>query len=127
MRPRARSTASSKEVAIVTIASDTTAPERPPGSGGPLLQARGITQRFGAVEALTGVDFEVAAGEVVALVREHGAGKSTLIKAIAGTQLPVEGQFFFEGREVTIHSPQDATSLGIATVYQDLALCDNLD
>jgi D-xylose transport system ATP-binding protein len=93
----------------------------------PLLEAQGITKRFGAVEALTGVDFEVAAGEVVALVGDNGAGKSTLIKTIAGIQPPEEGTFRFGGEEVSIHSPQDATRLGIATVYQDLALCDNLD
>ena len=98
-----------------------------PTSTRPLLEAKGIYKRFGAVEALTDVDFEVAAGEVVALVGDNGAGKSTLIKAIAGTQPGEEGEFFFDGRPVTIHSPQDATGLGIATVYQDLALCDNLD
>jgi D-xylose transport system ATP-binding protein len=101
----------------------TTASER----STPLLEVKGVSKRFGAVEALTGVDFEVGAGEVVALVGDNGAGKSTLIKAIAGIQPGEEGQFYFEGREVSVHSPQDATNLGIATVYQDLALCDNLD
>jgi D-xylose transport system ATP-binding protein len=86
-----------------------------------------VTKRFGAVEALTGVDFEVDAGEVVALVGDNGAGKSTLIKAIAGIQPGEEGDYQFEGETVHISSPQDATRLGIATVYQDLALCDNLD
>jgi D-xylose transport system ATP-binding protein len=93
----------------------------------PLLEAKGVTKRFGAVEALSGVDFEVGAGEVVALVGDNGAGKSTLIKAISGTQPGEEGSYQFGGTEVTIHSPHDATALGIATVYQDLALCDNLD
>ena len=92
-----------------------------------LLQAKGVSKRFGAVEALTGVDFEVDAGEVVALVGDNGAGKSTLIKAIAGIQPGEEGQYRFDGKDVTIHSATDATGLGIATVYQDLALCDNLD
>jgi D-xylose transport system ATP-binding protein len=92
-----------------------------------LLQARGVSKRFGAVEALSGVDFEVDAGEVVALVGDNGAGKSTLIKAIAGIQPGEEGHYFFDGEEVGIRSPTDATGLGIATVYQDLALCDNLD
>jgi D-xylose transport system ATP-binding protein len=92
-----------------------------------LLEAREVSKRFGAVEALTGVDFEVDAGEVVALVGDNGAGKSTLIKSIAGIQPGEEGRYFFNGEEVTIASPQDATGLGIATVYQDLALCDNLD
>jgi len=92
-----------------------------------LLVARGVTKRFGAVEALTGVDFEVDAGEVVALVGDNGAGKSTLIKALSGTQPGDEGDFTFDGEKVTIKSPLDAKRLGIATVYQDLALCDNLD
>ncbi len=79
------------------------------------------------MEALTGVDFDVHAGEVVALVGDNGAGKTTLIKAIAGIQPGEEGSYVFDGEDVTIHTPQDATGLGIATVYQDLALCDNLD
>jgi D-xylose transport system ATP-binding protein len=93
----------------------------------PLLSLKGVTKRFGALEALTGVDFEVDAGEVVALVGDNGAGKSTLVKAIAGVQLCDEGTFHMRGKEVTVSSPQDATALGITTVYQDLALCDNLD
>src|SRR6476620_1652547 len=101
------------------------------GAGGtlsaPLLAASGITKRFGPVEALTDVDFEVGGGEVVALVGDNGAGKSTLIKAIAGVQPSDEGSFTFDGEPVTIHTPQDAVKLGIATVYQDLSLCDNLD
>jgi len=93
----------------------------------PLLSLKGVSKAFGANQALTGVDFEVGAGEVVALVGDNGAGKSTLIKAIAGVQLADEGTFYFNGEPVKISSPQDATALGIATVYQDLALCDNLD
>ena len=93
----------------------------------PLLALKGVSKAFGANEALVGVDFEVDAGEVVALVGDNGAGKSTLIKAIAGVQLADEGTFYFKGEPVKISSPQDATNLGIATVYQDLALCDNLD
>jgi D-xylose transport system ATP-binding protein len=93
----------------------------------PLLRLRGITKRFGAVQALTDVDFECAAGEVVALVGDNGAGKSTLVKVIAGTQPAEEGTITFDGRAVRIATPQAATALGIATVYQDLALCDNLD
>jgi D-xylose transport system ATP-binding protein len=92
-----------------------------------LLALKGVTKRFGALEALTDVDFEVDAGEVVALVGDNGAGKSTLVKAIAGVQLCDEGTFSMRGEEVTVSSPQDATALGITTVYQDLALCDNLD
>jgi D-xylose transport system ATP-binding protein len=93
----------------------------------PLLSLKGVSKAFGANQALTGVDFEVDAGEVVALVGDNGAGKSTLVKAIAGVQLADKGKFFFRGKQVKISSPQDAVALGIATVYQDLALCDNLD
>ena len=93
----------------------------------PLLAMEGISKRFGAVQALTDVRFEVHAGEVVALVGDNGAGKSTLIKAIAGIYPVDSGTIRWEGREVAIHGPNDSTALGIATVYQDLALCDNLD
>src|SRR3954469_12811567 len=93
----------------------------------PLLELKGVTKRFGAVEALTGVDFEVHAGEVVALVGDNGAGKSTLIKAISGIQPGDQYTARFQGQEVNLNTPQDATNLGIATVYQDLALADNLD
>jgi D-xylose transport system ATP-binding protein len=82
---------------------------------------------FGPVQALDGVDFEVNAGEVVGLVGDNGAGKSTLVKIISGIYTPDYGEFFFEGRPVSIHGPNAAAALGIATVYQDLALCDNLD
>src|SRR4051812_19112229 len=95
--------------------------------GTPLLELEGISKRFGPVQALDRVDFTVSAGEVVGLVGDNGAGKSTLVKAIAGINPPDQGAIRFEGREVRIHKPQDATELGIATVYQDLALCDNLD
>jgi D-xylose transport system ATP-binding protein len=87
----------------------------------------GISKSFGAVEALTDVDFEVYPSEVVALVGDNGAGKSTLIKCISGAHLPDEGTIRVEGKEAKIHVPNDATQLGIETVYQDLALCDNLD
>jgi D-xylose transport system ATP-binding protein len=100
------------------------------GSGpaaAPVLELRGISKRFGAVEALSEVDFEVYPGEVVALTGDNGAGKSTLIKVIAGTHGPDTGVIRFDGAEVIIHSPRQAASLGIETVYQDLALCDNLD
>src|SRR5438132_4848511 len=93
----------------------------------PLLELRGIRKRFGAVRALSDVDFEVYAGEVVGLVGDNGAGKSTLIKTIAGVGPADEGEIFVNGQKVTISSPQVATHLGIETVYQDLALCDNLD
>src|SRR3954451_9421094 len=93
----------------------------------PLLQLRNISKSFGSVQALNGVDFEVNAGEVMALVGDNGAGKSTLIKCIAGTHSADSGQILFEGNEVHIHGPKDAARLGIEVVYQDLALCDNLD
>jgi D-xylose transport system ATP-binding protein len=92
-----------------------------------LLTAKGLSKSFGAVSALEDVDFEVAAGEVVALVGDNGAGKSTLIKALSGAQPADAGSIAMDGRDVTIRSPQDAYKLGIATVYQDLALADNLD
>jgi D-xylose transport system ATP-binding protein len=93
----------------------------------PLLQLREISKSFGSVQALTDVDFEVRNGEVMALVGDNGAGKSTLIKCIAGTHTADSGEILFEGEEVHIHGPKDAARLGIEVVYQDLALCDNLD
>src|SRR5215813_7650381 len=94
---------------------------------GPVLSLQGITKRFGAVEALSDASLEVYAGEVVALVGDNGAGKSTMIKVIAGVNPADEGEIRWQGRPVSIKKPHDATQLGIATVYQDLALCDNLD
>ena len=93
----------------------------------PLLQIRGLSKTFGSVQALTDVDFEVREGEVMALVGDNGAGKSTLIKCIAGIHGYDEGEILFDGQPVTIHGPKDAAKLGIEVVYQDLALCDNLD
>lgn len=93
----------------------------------PVLELKGISKRFGAVQALSGVDFEVYPQEVVALVGDNGAGKSTLVKTIAGINIPDEGEYLFEGKPVKVSGPNDVTKLGIATVYQDLALCDNLD
>ena len=97
------------------------------GAGAPLLSMRGITKRFGAVEALVGVDFEVHAHEVVALVGDNGAGKSTLAKMVAGVLAPDAGFIEIAGQPVTIPSPAAAQDLGVATVFQDLALCENLD
>ena len=96
-------------------------------SPSPILELKGISKHFGAVEALSEVDFEVYPAEVVALAGDNGAGKSTLVKVIAGTHPPDAGVIRFDGAEVKIHSPRHATRLGIETVYQDLALCDNLD
>jgi D-xylose transport system ATP-binding protein len=94
---------------------------------GPLLQLTGVHKSFGSVHALIDVDFEVRAGEVMALVGDNGAGKSTLIKCIAGIHPMDSGELLFDGKRVTIHSPKEAVNLGIEVVYQDLALCDNLD
>jgi D-xylose transport system ATP-binding protein len=93
----------------------------------PVLALEGVSKSFGPVQALMDVDLEVHPGEVLALVGDNGAGKSTLVKTIAGIHPADEGRIFFEGNEVQITHPTDATHLGIQTVYQDLALCDNLD
>ncbi|MFF2617992.1 ATP-binding cassette domain-containing protein [Kitasatospora sp. NPDC001261] len=96
-------------------------------TGAPVLQLRSVSKRFGAVQALTDVDLDVHAGEVLALVGDNGAGKSTLVKTIAGVHPVDEGTLTWHGEPVRLARPQDAAALGIATVYQDLALCDNLD
>jgi len=93
----------------------------------PLLQLKGVSKSFGAVQALSKVDFEVRAGEVTALVGDNGAGKSTLIKGIAGIYPFDEGEFYFDGKRTHIRTPRDSVALGIEVVYQDLALADNLD
>jgi D-xylose transport system ATP-binding protein len=93
----------------------------------PMLALRGVSKRFGAVQALEGVDLEIHAGEVIGLVGDNGAGKSTLVKIISGIYSPDEGELYADGVRVAIRGPVDATELGIATVYQDLALADNLD
>ncbi len=93
----------------------------------PLLELSGVSKRFGPVQALDRVDFALHGGEVVGLVGDNGAGKSTMVKAIAGIHTADSGEIRFGGKRVSISRPQDATGLGIATVYQDLALCDNLD
>lgn len=92
-----------------------------------ILKLTGISKNFGAVQALYRVDFDVRLGEVMALVGDNGAGKSTLIKGIAGIYPFNEGKVYFEGEEVHIHNPREASNLGIEIVYQDLALADNLD
>jgi D-xylose transport system ATP-binding protein len=93
----------------------------------PILSLRKVNKSFGPVHVLKDVDFDAYAGKVTALVGDNGAGKSTLIKCIAGIYTPETGEFVFEGNKVTIAGPRDATALGIEIVYQDLALCDNLD
>src|ERR1700757_1983084 len=93
----------------------------------PLLELRGISKAFGSVQALSDVDFEVRDGEVMALVGDNGAGKSTLIKCVSGIYSNDSGEVHCDGEPVSIHGPKDASRLGIEVVYQDLALCDNLD
>ena len=99
----------------------------PSPAGEKVLSLAGVTKRFGAVQALTDVGLEVSAGEVVALVGDNGAGKSTLVKIIAGVYQPDGGAVEYAGRKVVVGGPSEAQALGIATVFQDLALCDNLD
>jgi len=100
---------------------------QPTPQGEPALRLAGISKSFGAVQALHNVDFEVYTGEVVGLVGDNGAGKSTLIKTISGVNIPDTGAIYVNGKRASITKPADATALGIETVYQDLALCDNLD
>ena len=93
----------------------------------PLLRLRGISKSFGPVQALTDVDLDIRSGEVTALLGDNGAGKSVLVKSIAGIHSPDHGEIQWEGTAVRMRSPRDAAALGIETVYQDLALCNNLD
>jgi ABC-type sugar transport system ATPase subunit len=93
----------------------------------PLVQLRGLTKRFGAVQALSDVKLDIPAGQVTALAGDNGAGKSVLIKTLAGLWAPDAGEIVWQGTPVHLHGPKDAEELGITTIYQDLALCDNLD
>ena len=93
----------------------------------PILSLRSINKSFGPVHVLRDVNLDVYPGQVTALVGDNGAGKSTLIKCIAGIYTPDHGEYVFDGKKVNVHGPRDATALGIEVVYQDLALCDNLD
>jgi D-xylose transport system ATP-binding protein len=93
----------------------------------PILQLRGVNKSFGPVHVLHDVNFEAYAGEVTALVGDNGAGKSTMVKCMSGTYTIDSGEYLYEGKAVTLHTPRDAAALGIEIVYQDLALCDNLD
>ncbi|MFD2052910.1 ATP-binding cassette domain-containing protein [Mesorhizobium calcicola] len=102
-------------------------PDEPVPTGELVLSLRGISKNFGAVSALTDIDLDVHAGEVVALVGDNGAGKSTLVKILAGVHQPNSGTISFRGKQVTLPDPSAALTLGIATVFQDLALCENLD
>ena len=102
-------------------------PGEPSSSATPLLRLVGVGKNFGAVRALNNVNLDIQPGEVLALVGDNGAGKSTMIKTISGIWSPDGGQVFWEGKEVHIRNPRDSAALGIATMYQDLALADNLD
>ena len=93
----------------------------------PILRLRGIQKSFGPVHVLKGVDFEARPGEVTSLVGDNGAGKSTLVKCIGGTYSIDEGEYLYDGKPVNLHGPRDSSTLGIEIVYQDLALCENLD
>ncbi|HET9078673.1 MAG TPA: ATP-binding cassette domain-containing protein [Acidimicrobiales bacterium] len=114
------------------MSSSPAVPARPADAGraagdSPLLSTRGLVKRFGPVEALSAVDLDVLPGQVTALLGDNGAGKSTLIKTISGIHEADGGKVTWDGQPVRIRGPKDASALGIATVYQDLALCDNLD
>ena len=98
-----------------------------PDSEKPIVELRGIAKRYGGVQALQGVDLDLYLGEIHALVGDNAAGKSTLIKTLAGAVRKDEGTITFDGKPVDILEPRDAKALGIETVYQDLALADNLD
>ena len=103
------------------------APTVRPDDGTPTLELRGVNKSFGAIQVLHDVNLKAYSGQVTALVGDNGAGKSTLIKAIAGIHAVDSGEFLFDGRPVSVSSPRDSAALGIEVVYQDLALCDNLD
>ena len=100
---------------------------QPEANGEPLLRLHGIGKNFGPVRALSDINLDIPAGLVTAIVGDNGAGKSTLIKTVSGIWHPDHGEIYWQGKPVHLHSPRDATHLGIATVYQDLALADNLD
>ncbi|BAR47228.1 ABC-type sugar transport system [Methylobacterium aquaticum] len=121
MMQSAKTQTAKRQTVETQTASD---PVRP---GELLLSLRGVCKQFGAVSALTGIDLDIHAGEVVALVGDNGAGKSTLVKILSGVHRPTGGTLSFRGREVSLGGPGDALELGIATVFQDLALCENLD
>jgi ABC-type sugar transport system ATPase subunit len=111
-----------------TTAANGSAPSGPAGEEEvPLLRLRGVSKHFGPVQALTEVDLDIPAGQVTALAGDNGAGKSVLIKTISGIHPPDDGQIWWDGAPMRVHTPGEAAALGIETVYQDLALCDNLD
>ncbi|HUA49511.1 MAG TPA: ATP-binding cassette domain-containing protein [Solirubrobacteraceae bacterium] len=110
-----------------TSNSPATASGNSTANGAPLLELRGISKNFGPVQALSKIDFEIPPGQVTALAGDNGAGKSVTIKTIAGLWPPDGGEIVWEGKPAHFHGPRDAEAAGITTIYQDLALCDNLD
>jgi ABC-type sugar transport system ATPase subunit len=110
-----------------TSNSPAAAPGAVSSNGTPLLELRGITKRFGPVQALTRINMEIPPGQVTALAGDNGAGKSVTIKTIAGLWAPDEGEILWDGQPVRFHGPREAEAVGITTIYQDLALADNLD
>jgi ABC-type sugar transport system ATPase subunit len=125
--PAGRAVAASAPAEPTTAEPATAEPAPETNGAAPILRLAGVGKHFGAVRALIGIDLDVPPGQVTAIVGDNGAGKSTLIKTISGIWQQDEGEIFWRGRPVRLHSPKDATDLGIATVYQDLALADNLD
>ena len=101
--------------------------QAPPRTGTPILEARGLSRSFGHVRALNNADFDIYPGEVVALIGDNGAGKSTMVKALTGNLELDSGELFFEGKPVTITSPEQASAMGMEVVYQDLALAPHLN
>ena len=117
-----------EEADSMTTVTESTAPPSPAGDEDvPLLRLRGVSKHFGPVQALTEVDLDIPAGQVTALAGDNGAGKSVMIKTISGIHPPDSGQMWWAGKPMHVHTPGEAAALGIETVYQDLALCDNLD
>jgi D-xylose transport system ATP-binding protein len=112
---------------IITTMSTSTPTHASQNGASPLLELKGLSKSFGPVRALTSVDLEILPGKVTALCGDNGAGKSVTIKTISGLWRPDGGELLWEGKSVHLHGPKDAEALGITTIYQDLALCDNLD
>ncbi|MGL4650451.1 MAG: ATP-binding cassette domain-containing protein, partial [Caldilineaceae bacterium] len=114
------------ETTEIPVTASLTTPDVP-GTGATVLRVQNLVKRFGGLTAVNDVSFEIRAGEVVGLVGDNGAGKSTLIKMVSGVYRPDEGHIYLADREITMASPMEARDLGIETIYQDLALCENLD
>src|SRR4029450_8045135 len=125
--PSSRASGSGRAPGTVPTSEESRVTANATENGAPILQMRGINKSFGPVHVLKQVNFAAYPGQVTALVGDNGAGKSTLIKCIGGIHPIDSGEFLFGGKQVTVHGPRDASALGIEIVYQDLALCDNLD